>query len=29
VCLGEVTYEAVARNLGYAWRDPDTILGKL
>jgi alanine dehydrogenase len=28
VCLGEVTYEAVARNLGYAWRDPDTILGK-
>ena len=26
VCLGEVTYEAVARNLGYAWRDPDTVL---
>jgi alanine dehydrogenase len=29
VCLGEVTYEAVARNLGYAWRDPDRIVGKL
>jgi alanine dehydrogenase len=27
VCLGEVTYEAVARNLGYAWRDPQTLLG--
>src|SRR3990170_2654930 len=26
VCLGEVTYEAVARNLGYAWRDPQTLL---
>ncbi len=27
VCLGEVTYEAVARHLGYAWRDPDTLSG--
>jgi alanine dehydrogenase len=26
VCFGEVTYEAVARALGYAWRDPDTLL---
>jgi alanine dehydrogenase len=27
VCLGEVTYEAVARTLGYTWRDPGTLLG--
>jgi len=26
VCLGEVTYEAVARALGYTWREPDTLL---
>jgi alanine dehydrogenase len=27
VCLGEVTYEAVALALGYAWRDTGTLLG--
>jgi len=27
VCLGEVTYEAVALALGYAWREPATLLG--
>ena len=27
VALGHVTYEAVARDLGYAWRDADTLLG--
>ena len=26
VCLGEVTYRAVADALGYAWRDPRTFL---
>jgi alanine dehydrogenase len=26
VCLGEVTYEAVARDLGYAWRDPEALI---
>jgi alanine dehydrogenase len=26
VCLGEVTYEAVARAHGYAWRNPETLL---
>ena len=26
VCLGEVTHEAVARALGYTWRDPLTLL---
>jgi alanine dehydrogenase len=26
VCLGEVTHEAVARDLGYAWRDPVELL---
>jgi alanine dehydrogenase len=25
VCLGEITHEAVARDLGYAWRDPETL----
>ncbi len=27
VCRGEVTYGAVARALGYQWRDPQTLLG--
>ena len=27
VCQGEVTYEAVARALGYNWRDPVTLIG--
>jgi alanine dehydrogenase len=26
VCLGEITHEAVARDLGYAWRDPESVL---
>lgn len=26
VCLGEITHEAVARDLGYVWRDPATLL---
>jgi alanine dehydrogenase len=26
VCLGEITHEAVARNLGYAWRDPESVI---
>ena len=26
VCQGEVTYEAVARALGYAWSDPESLL---
>jgi alanine dehydrogenase len=25
ICLGEVTYRAVAGDLGYAWCDPDTL----
>ncbi|MCM2252833.1 MAG: alanine dehydrogenase [Ramlibacter sp.] len=27
VCLGEITHEAVARDLGYVWRDPAALLG--
>jgi alanine dehydrogenase len=27
VCQGEVTYQAVARALGYKWRDPQTLTG--
>lgn len=27
VCRGHVTYAAVARDLGYAYRDPSTLLG--
>jgi alanine dehydrogenase len=26
VALGHVTFEAVARDLGYAWREPDSLL---